>query len=254
MANSFSHPAKSLARIASLGLALVLLSGCQSVMGTPENSAAIRFVAASPDSGGLDIFENTNVLVYNIGFGTITSYVPVASGTYTFAANSAAADSTGTKQTLISAKQTVSAPHSYTAIIGNIEANLQETIVTDQTTPAPTGQVAIRFIDQATHVGAVDIYLVPSSGKLLTSSPIATDIVFAGNTGYINVPAGTYAIAVVPTGTVPISTTVTLLTGPQVAYSAGAVRTVILIDSQIVTTPAVQAIVADDYDSPSATS
>jgi hypothetical protein len=254
MSTLFSHPAKSLGRLAALGLTLAFLPGCQSIQSTPENSAAIRFVAASPDAGGLDIFQNNTVLVYNIGFGTITSYVPSAAGTFTFSANSNTADSTGSRQTLVSAKQTVSAPHSYTAIIGNIEANLQETIVTDQTTPAPTGQVALRFIDQATHVGAVDIYLVPASGKLLTTAPIATDVIFTGNTGYINVPPGSYQIAVVPTGTVPVSTTITLLTGAQTAYSAGAVRTVILIDSQVVTTPAVQAIVADDYDSPSATS
>ena len=130
---------------------------------------------------------------------------------------------------------------------------MQETILTDQTTPAPTGQISVRLIDQATRVGAVDVYLVPSSGKLATTSPFVTGVNFGSNTGYINVPAGTYAIAVVPSGTVPISTTVTLLTGAQVGYSAGAVRTVVLIDQQIVTSPGVQAIVADDYDSPSAT-
>jgi hypothetical protein len=253
MATLLSHPAKSLARLTALGLALAFLPGCQNIQTTVNDGTAIRFVAASPDSGGLDFFQNNTVLVYNVGFGTISSYVPTAPGVYTFSADSATADATGTRQTLISAKQTLTSPKQYTAIIGNIEADLQETIVTDQTTPAPTGQVAMRFIDQATHVGAVDIYIVPASGKLATSSPIATNVVFTGNTGYINVPAGTYAIAVVPTGTVPISTTVTLYTGASTSYSAGAVRTFILIDSLIVTTPAVQIIPAIDYDSPSAT-
>jgi hypothetical protein len=248
MATLLTHPAKSLARFVALGFLLATLPGCQNIQTTATNSAAIRFVDATPDSPGLDIYQNTNALAYNIGFGTITSYIPTTPGTYTFSA-----DAASTRQNLISAKQTVASPHQYTAIIGNIEANLQETIVVDQSTPAPTGQISVRFIDQATRIGAVDIYLVPSTGKLITSSPIATNVVFTGNSGYINVPAGTYAIAVVPTGTVPISTTVTLYTGSQVAYSAGAVRTVILIDSLIVTNPAVQAIVADDYDSPSAT-
>jgi hypothetical protein len=255
MAPLCSHPAKSLARpgslarFAALGLLLAGLPGCQNIQTTATDSADIRFIDASPDAPGLDIYQNTTAVAYNLGFGTITSYVPLSQGTYTFAA-----DAAGSRQVLVSAKQTLSVGHQYTAIVGNISASLQETILTDQSTPAPTGQVSLRFVDQATRVGAVDIYLVPSSGKLLTTSPIATDVVFTGNTGYINVPAGTYAIAVVPTGTVPISTTVTLLTGAQIAYSAGAVRTVVLIDSQIVTTPAVQAIVADDYDSPSATS
>ena len=102
-------------------------------------------------------------------------------------------------------------------------------------------------------MGAIDIYLVPSGGKLTTTLPLLTNINFETNTGYVNIPAGTYAIAVVPTGTVPISTTTTLLTGPQVGYSAGAVRTVVLMDQQITSTPGVQAIVGDDYDSPTTT-
>ena len=115
---------------------------------------------------------------------------------------------------------------------------------------APSGQVALRFVNEATHAGAVDIYIVPSSGKLLTTAAIATGVLFTSNTGYINVSAGTYAIAVVPTGTVPLSTTATLYTGSQIAYSNGAVRTVVLIDAPIAITPAVTAIIASDYDSP----
>ncbi len=255
MATLLTQPAKSqvsaaaLGRFAGLSLLLALLPGCQSVMMTTDTSATIRFIDASPDAPGLDIYENTTAIAYNLGFGTITSYIPVTPGTYTFSA-----DAAGTRQVLIANKQTLAGEHHYTAIIGNIQASLQENIFTDQTAPAPTGQVSFRFIDQATKVGAVDIYLVPSTGKLTTAAPVATNIVFTGNTGYINVATGTYAIAVVPTGTVPIATTVTLLTGPQQTYSAGAVRTVVLIDSQILTTPAVQAIIADDYDSPSATS
>jgi hypothetical protein len=248
MATVYSHPAKSLGRLAALGLLLLGLPGCQNIQTTASDSALIRFIDASPDAPGLDIYQNTSAVAYNLGFGTITSYVPLSSGIYTFSA-----DSAGTRQTLVSAKQTLTVGKQYTAVIGNIAASLQETILTDQNTPAPLGQIAVRFIDQATRVGAVDIYLVPSTGKLLTTAPVATNIIFTGNTGYINVPSGTYAIVVVPTGTVPVSTTVTLLTGAQIAYSAGAVRTVVLIDSQILTTPAVQAIVAADYDSPSAT-
>ena len=72
-------------------------------------------------------------------------------------------------------------------------------------TPAPAGDVSIRFINEATRVSPVDIYLVPSTSKLISTSPVATSVVFGGNTGYINVPTDTYAIAVVPAGTVPVT-------------------------------------------------
>ena len=245
------HPAKAAVRtsvLGALGLLLAGLPGCQSIDVGTSNMAQVRIIDASPDAPGLDIYQNNSAVAYNLGFGTVTSYIPLAPGAYTISANSA-----GTKQALISAKQTLTAGRQYTAIIGNVAASLQETILTDQISPAPTGQISVRVIDQATRVGAVDLYLIPSSGKLTTTSPFLTNINFNSNSGYINIPAGTYAIAVVPTGTVPISTTVTLLTGAQLGYSAGSVRTVVLIDQQIVTSPGVQAIVADDYDSPSAT-
>ena len=249
MANLCSNPAKSLGRLAALGLLLAGLPGCQNIQTTATDTAQIRFIDASPDPiiPGIDMYQNASAVAYNLGFGTITSYVPLTQGPYTFSAYTA-----GSRQTLIAAKQTLVVGKQYTAIVGNNAASLQETILTDQSTPAPAGEISVRFVDQATRAGALDVYMVPSSGKLLTSSPLASGVVFTGNTGYINVPAGTYAIAVVPAGTVPVSTTATLLTGAQIAYSAGAVRTVVLIDSQIVTTPAVQAIVAADYDLPGA--
>src|ERR1700684_165858 len=157
MATLFSHPAKSLARFAALGLLLATLPGCQNIQTTASSSASIRFVNASPDKSlpGLDMYQNPTARAYNVGFPYITSPIPLNSGTYTFSA-----DATGTTQVLISAKQTMVAPHPYTAGIRNIRANPQEATCLDQTTPAPTGDVAIRFINEATRVGAVDIYLV----------------------------------------------------------------------------------------------
>jgi hypothetical protein len=250
MATLFSHPGKSLMQLAALGLVLATLPGCQSIQTTASAGASIRFVNASPDKSlpGLDMYQNTTVLAYNVGFPYITSPIPLNPGTYTFAA-----EANGTTQVLVSAKQTLVAPHEYTAVIGNIAANLQETIFVDQNTPAPTGDISVRFIDEATRVGAVDIYLVPSSGMLISSAPVATNVVFTGNTGYINVPTNTYAIAVVPAGTVPLATTLTLYTGAEIAYSGSSVRTYILVDAAITTTPAVMVIEGKDYDSPSAT-
>ena len=233
-----------LTRLAALGLLLATIPGCQSIDVGAQNVAQLRIIDASPDAPGLDLYQNNSALAYNLGFGTVTSYVPLAPGNYTIAANA-----TKSNQVLVSMKQTLTNQRAYTALIGNTAASLTETILVDQNFPAPTGQISVRILDQATRVGTVDLYLIPSAGKLITTAPFITGLTFGTNTGYINAPAGTYAIAVVPTGTVPVATTVTLLTGSQVGYSAGAVRTIVLIDQQITTTPGVQAVVASDYDS-----
>jgi hypothetical protein len=233
-------------RLAAVMLAAVGLSGCQSIS---MNSAQLRVIDASPDSGVIDSYQNGSALAYNLGFGTMTSYVPMSPGSYNFATEKA-----GTRQTLVASTDTLAAGKQYTEIIGSGLANLQQNVLQDETSPAPSGQVAIRLINQATRSGAVDVYLVPKSGKAANTSPIAVNLNFGVNSGYINIPEGTYALVVVPVGTTLASSTVTLLSGAQVDYASGAVRTVVLIDQEILGAqhaaliPGVQAIVADDVD------
>ena len=225
-----------------------VLTGCQGIVGNPSLSQ-VRIVDASPDSPGLDMYQGADAVAYNLGFGTITSYIPAIPGTYTISANSA-----GTKQVLSTSKATFGIASQYTVLIGNSAASLQQLVLKDQSQPAPSGQIALRFIDQATRISAVDVYLVPAGQKLTSVTPVYTGLVFNVNTGYLNIPTGTYTLVMVPTGTVPTSETIATYTGTQVTYSSGAARTIILIDQQLITTPGLQVITADDYDSPTATS
>ena len=245
-----SRARPSIARLALLsGLpALAALTGCQAVVST-ASSSQVRVIDASPDAPGLDIYQGTGAIAYNLGFGTVTSYVPLTPGTYTINA-----DSAGTKQVLSSAKGTFAASAQYTVLIGNLSADLQQLILQDHAQPAPSGQIALRFINQATRIAAVDIYLVPAGQKFTAVTPLLTNFTFPTNTGYLNIPTGTYTLVMVPTGTIPTSTTVATYTGAQVTYTGGSATTLILIDQQLVTTPGLQVITAPDYTSPTATS
>lgn len=234
---------------AALLLAAAALSGCQSFN---TNSAQLRVIDASPDAGVVDAYQNSSALAYNLAYGTMTSAIPMSPGVYNLAAVKA-----GTRQALASSTDTLAAGKQYTEIIGSGLANLQQTLFLDQSTPAPAGQIAVRVIDEATHSGAVDVYFVPItplSGKFTSTPPLVANLGFGSNSSYLNVPAGTYAIEVVPTGTTLASSTVTLLSGAQINYASGAVRTIVLIDQQTIgnqhaaLTPAVQAIVAADAD------
>jgi hypothetical protein len=230
---------------AAMLLAAAGLSGCQ---GITSNSAQIRVIDASPDAGVIDSYQNSSALAYNLGFGTMTSYIPMSPGAYNLAAVKA-----GTRQTLVASSETLAPNRQYTEIIGAGLANLQQTLLLDQSTPAPAGRISIRVINQTTRSGAVDVYLIPF-GKGSSTSPVAVNLGFGANSGYIDLPEGTYAIDVVPTGTVLASSTATLFSGAQVAYASGAVRTVVLIDQASVgtqhaaLTPGVQSIVAEDTD------
>jgi hypothetical protein len=234
-------------RIASVAAILSILSGCQAIVSSPPVSQ-VRIITASPDAPALDIYQGDTALTFNLGSGTITSYIPLSAGNYTINAETA-----GSRQILSTSKAIFAPSTQYTVLIGNSASSLQQLTLTDQSQPAPTGQISLRFINQATRTGAVDIYLVPAGQKSTAVTPLVTGVAFGANTGYLNVPAGTYSLVMLPAGTVPNSTNVATYTGAQVNYSAGTARTIILLDQQLVTTPGLKVITAEDFDGQTAT-
>ena len=228
-------------QLGCLTLAVVALSGCQSIS-SPANTTQVRVIVASPNAPGVDLYANATPLAYNLGFGNVTSYVPVASGTYTLSANS-----TGTRQTLTSSGGSLGGAAQYTILLGDTAANLQQTVLRDQNTPAPAGQVALRILDQAPSTGPVDVYLVPPGATLASTPPLLAAQSFGANSGYLNLPAGAYRVLLYPAGATP---TIPLHTGPLVSYPAGAARTLILLDQRLTGRP-LQVITANDFDVPS---
>jgi hypothetical protein len=239
----FATPA---ARLTVLALFTVALAGCQGITGIQPVSQ-VRVIDVSPDAPALDIHQNSSATLYNVGFGTVSSYISVPAGAYTHSAYTA-----GTEQQVASVRGSLSAGGQYTILTGNVAANLQMTVLKDQSTPAPPGQVALRIVDEATRVGALDIYLLPPGAAPISVAPFITDATFGINTGYINAPSGTYSIVAYPTGTVPTNSVTPAYTGSQVTYPATSARTIILIDQpQIQPTgkSTLQVISAADYDS-----
>ncbi len=218
----------------SLGACVFGLSGCQGALSTASRPQ-VRIIDVSPDAPEVDVYQNSSVLAYRLGFGTITSYVPVEPGTYT-----TRAAVTGTRQTLVSSKARLVSAEQYTVLIGNYTSSLQQVMLKDQSQPAPAGQIAMRFVNQATHTGPVDLYLVPAGQRLGTVKPVATHLSFGANTGYLNQPAGVYTLEVVAAGE-----TEPAYRGAQVTYASGAASTVVLVDQR--EEAGVQAILAPDY-------
>lgn len=238
---------KRVAAATALAAATLGFGGCQGVTGSTSTSQ-IRFIDASIDAGGLDMYMGGTAVAYNVGFGTITSYIPATPATYVITA-----DTAGTKQALATARATLANSKQYTVLVGNVAANLGATVLTDQSQPAPSGQIAIRFLDQSTAIGNIDIYMVPSGTAVTAVSSLQSNVSFGTNTGYLNIPVGTYTLYIVSNGTALTTTTTTLYTGAATAYPQGSARTIVILDRQLVTTPALSVIVANDYDSATAT-
>jgi hypothetical protein len=230
------------------GTCLLGLSGCGVVSSANANVCQLRVIDATPDAGGIDIYAGNNVLTYNLGYGTITSYIPMNPGTYTLAA-----DASGTKSALSSVRASLLNGKQYTLLFSSVAASLQAQVLTDQSQAAPTGQIALRFLDEAIYPGALDIYLVPSGSTLDKVNPLLTSVNFGNTPTYLNVPAGTYTLYIVSAGTVVATTTVPMYTGASTTYPTGSARTFVLLDQQILTSPSVQVVMANDYDSAAAT-
>jgi len=235
-------------RLSAAALAVSALSGCQSIDVNSSNASLVRVFNASPDSTGFDFYTGKTVIVYNLGFPSYTvTYVPLNPGTQAITT-----DQTGTTQVLAAVTASLGSQKNYTVITGNVAANLQETIFADQNFAAPIGQIAVRVINEATRIGAVDIYLVPSGGKLSTTIPVATNVSFNMNSGYIDIPVGTYTVAILPTGTIPGSGT-TLFSGSQGTYTTGCAETIVVVDTPLTTSPAATGIVLNDFTPPTTT-
>jgi hypothetical protein len=114
----FDRPTGRLAATLAI-LATATLTGCQAIVST-EPQSQVRIIHATPDASGLDIYQGPNALAFNLGFGTVTSYIPLSPGTYTINA-----DTAGSKQALSSAKTTFAASTQYTVLIGNTVGSLQ---------------------------------------------------------------------------------------------------------------------------------
>jgi hypothetical protein len=233
------------ASIAALAAAFTL-SACQSVSGfTP--TALVRIIDASYIAPAANVYVENQLFAGNIGQGYIGNY-----GTTTPSPNAAikVTPVSGTTPA-VTAAATLDASTQHSVFITDNGASSTQyvvTVLTDQSTPAPSGQSTFRFLNQAPRTGAVDVYMVPSSSKLADTTALCTDIPVGGTCGYISFASQTVTMVILPTGTSTSSTTVTGYTSSALALTGGEVRTVVIVDSQLTSNPPVQALIADDAD------
>jgi len=105
----------------------------------------------------------------------------------------------------------------------------------------PTGYFSIRFLQQAVNVGAVDIYLVPSTRHALRLQAALQQCGPRVGGGLCERNAGQYTIVVTPTGVIT-----TPYSSSSLTFVAGQVRTALIMDAQLTTNPPVTVVIGDD--------
>jgi hypothetical protein len=213
----------------------ILCPGCQSVTGSTAKTL-VRVIDASYNAPAVDIHVGATVIASNVGAPNITDYAflpPAALPVTVFPVNA----KTATVQT----SGTFLASQQHSVYITDFNSTYQATVLTDQNTPAPSGDISVRFLQQAPLSGNVDIYFVPDGSKFSDSKAILSGLAPGTTTAYLNIPAGTFSVVVVPSGA-----TAAKYTSQSIVFTGGQVRTMLIVDQQLLTNPPINVVIGND--------
>ena len=173
-------------------LALFLLAALiPAAVSAQDNMARVRIVHASPDAPNVDIWVDGSVAISNLAFKSATDYVALPAGEHRVQvtpAGGAAADA------VIDATVNLAAGTDYTVAAVGLVANIQPLVLVDDNSAPAAGKAHIRVVHASPDAPAVDIAV--AGGPVLISN-----ISFPSASNYLPVDAGTYDLAVRPTGT-----------------------------------------------------
>jgi len=223
----------------SLGLA-----GCQTVTGYSAVSL-VRVIDASynADNPAISVYVEGNVLASNIAEGNITGY-----GGFAPATNAPVkVTSASSTKALVTSNASLVAGKRQSVLISDINAQYQVVVLEDQSTPAPTGHSDFRILNQAPSTGSIDVYFLAGTSATVyaTAKPVITSLVVGATSGYVTIPSSTLYMVIAPAGTTLSTTSTTVYSSAAFPLVGGEVRTVLIVDPQLVTEP-VQVYVADD--------
>jgi hypothetical protein len=233
--------------VAAAGVSLaasLLLAGCQTISGSTAVSQ-LRIIDASYNAPSLNLYVEGTLLAGNLGQGSITSYASLAP------TNNATVKVTATTstKTLVSANASLLVGTSQSALISDIGAVYQVTVLQDQSTAAPSGHSEFRMLNQAPSTGPVDVYFLAGTSNTVfaTAKPVITGLAVGATSGYVTIPSSTLYMVIAPTGTTLADNVTTIYTSAAFPLVGGEVRTVLIVDPLLVTEP-VQVYIADDVD------
>ena len=149
----------------------------------------------------------------------------------------------GSTTALVSTTGTILAGKHHTVLLsdnGQSSTGYIVTILEDQQTAAASGHSAFRFINMAPSTGAVDVYMVPSGSTLAESKALVSNIAAGAVTDYTSFSSQTVTMEVTAYGST------TALCTQSLALTGGEVRTVLLVNTQLTSSPAIEAFVAKD--------
>lgn len=228
--------------VIALLLAFVLSIGlvaCQNVA-TYTQPTVVRVIDASYKAPAVNVNLDSSLFAANIGQGAITPYaiLPAKVGaliTVTPAAGGAP---------LISASGSFLPGQQRSILITDnafIAGAYNIAFLDDQRTASATGQSAFRFINQGLKAGSMDIYIIPDGVTLANAIPVVTNLAPGTVSNYISFLSQPVNLVI----TAPGATTAKY-TSPAISLTGGEVRTVLIMDTKLTTSPPVAVFIGSD--------
>lgn len=179
------------------------------------NQARLRVVHASPDAPAVDVCADGAVAFSNAPFPAATAYAGVPAATYAVRVVPAGAGCSTAG--VINAQLPLTSGTDTTVVAVNTLSSIEPLVLVDNNTPPASGKSKVRFVHTSPDAPTVDITL-PDGTTLFN------DISFKENGGYIEVPAGSYALQVRD----QTGSTVVLPVGP-ITLAAGKIYSVFAV-------------------------
>jgi hypothetical protein len=198
----------------------------------------VRVIDASYNAPPVDVKIGTTPIAVNIAAATFTNYAflpPENATAYVYPTKTPTATASVAGALLVAQQHSV--------FITDTSGGYQATLLTDQGVTPPAGYVSLRFLQQAIHAGAVDIYLLSGSGTPAGAKPLLSDVAPATVSSYVNVQAGSYTLAIAPAGDTNAKD---VYTSEALQFTAEQVRSVLIMDAQLATNPPVTIAIGND--------
>jgi hypothetical protein len=176
-----------LRRLATLTAAGALAIAVAAPVGAADN-AMVRVLHGSPDAPNVDVLVNDDAVLTDVPFGALSDYLSVPGGTYNIKVCA-----TGTDTCPIDADLTFDAGKRYTVAASNELASIDANLIEDNATPSEDN-AQVRVVHLSADAPNVDV--APDGADALL-----TNIPYQGDSGYADLPGGTYDLEVRVAGT-----------------------------------------------------
>jgi Domain of unknown function (DUF4397) len=166
--------------------------------------ALVRVAHFSPDTAGVDVWVDGKRVLENVGYDTVSDYVPLPAGDHQFALRPSGASSTS--KPVLSASAALAPNIAYTIAGVGLNRELRGQIFQDNLGAPPAGSAKVRVIDAAVSAAPIDV--------VLTGGTRFDNVGFAAASAYQSVAPNTYGVHISGSGKA-------ILNVPRVVVGAG---------------------------------